>query len=295
MTESFSLSTKRKLFEKKLKNGCCRRAFTYGLLMAAKAGETGVLSLSLPFPEVMEFARKQLTNLHIPLDTVWVGKKAQLLMEESALEALVSALDECDPSYLQIDRCDACRIAFFRGVFVSCGRVNALDKNFSLELDCQAFTPIVFMLAAENGFLFKQAERRGKPYLYTRKSEMIADFFTWLGYVDLPLLLMQEKIVRDIRNHANRVASCESNNIARTVSAAGDQIDLISWLKESGQIVKLPPELRATAELRLQNSEASLAHLATVSSPPMTKSGLNHRLQKICDIARTLRASYDKQ
>ncbi len=295
MTESFSLSTKRKLFEKKLKNNCCRRAFTYGLLMAAKSGKDGTLTLALPFSEVTDFAQKQLSNLRIPAKTVQLGQKTQLHIDASALEALKNALEECDPSFLQIDRCDACRIAFFRGVFIACGRVNALDKNFSLELDCQAFTPLVFMLAAEKEFLFKKAERRGRPYLYTRKSEMIADFFTWLGYVDLPLLLMNEKIVRELRNQANRVASCESNNIARTITAAGDQIDLISWLKESGQIAKLPPELRATAELRLQNSEASLAHLATVSTPPMTKSGLNHRLQKICDIARALRASYQEK
>ncbi len=295
MTESFSLSTKRKLFEKKLKSNCCRRAFIYGLFMASKADHTGMLTLSLPFDEVREFAKKQLANLSIPVKTVQIGQKTQLHVDSHALEAIKKAMDECEPSYLQLDKCDACCIAFFRGVFIACGRVNALDKNFSLELDCQAFTPIVFMLAAEKAFLFKKAERRKKPYLYTRKSEMIADFFTWLGYVDLPLLLMNEKIMRDLRNQANRVASCESNNIARTISAAGEQIDLISFLKESGQIAKLAPELRATAELRLQNSEASLAHLATLSTPPMTKSGLNHRLQKICDIARTLRASYEEK
>ena len=260
--------------------------------MGAKDEGEDAIMLSVPFSEMLPFVKKQLTQLSI--DTLvppFDEKKRSLCVTGKTVALLKEARSSIAPSLLKIDRCNSCRSAFFSGVFIACGRVNAPNKAYSLELDCRQYTDLTNALSSEIPFSFSRSKRRDKDYLYTKKSENVGDFLTYVGLGDLSMLLANERIMRDMRNAANRVASCESNNIARTVQAAGEQIDLIKWLVESGNIAKLSPELRATAELRLTYSEVSLARLATVSRPPMTKSGLNHRLQKICNFARAMRES----
>ena len=100
--------------------------------------------------------------------------------------------------------------------------------------------------------------------------------------------LMNAKIEREIRNNANRVSNCETNNIDKAVKASVEQIAVIKKLISTGLISYLPDELEMTARLRMENEHLSLAQLASIITPPISKPGLSHRLKKINQLAEEL-------
>ena len=93
--------------------------------------------------------------------------------------------------------------------------------------------------------------------------------------------LMNAKIEREIRNGENRVTNCETSNIARAVDASARIREAIALLVQTDRLASLSSELRETAKLRTENPAASMKELAHLHNPPIAKSGLNHRLQKI--------------
>ena len=118
--------------------------------------------------------------------------------------------------------CPECKKKFLRGVFVGGGRVIPPEKGYSLELDCKEYSSLVASVSESIGIAFRHAKRRERPYLYMKKSSSIEDFFVYIGEQELSIAIMNEKIEKQYRNDANRVASCESNNIAKSVQAAGE-------------------------------------------------------------------------
>ena len=96
------------------------------------------------------------------------------------------------------------------------------------------------------------------------------------------------QIRRDFLNNTNRVVNCETNNIEKSVSASGKQIEAINALIEHNLLSSLPDELEYTARLRIQNDSLSLSQLSKLFTPPISKSGLSHRLSKIIEISEQL-------
>ena len=96
---------------------------------------------------------------------------------------------------------------------------------------------------------------------------------------------MNAKIMREIRNNENRRSNCDASNIFRSTGAADVHLRAIRKLIENGKLSLLPSELKTTAMIRHQNPECSLAEIATLHEPPLTKSGVNHRLKRIVDFA----------
>ena len=99
---------------------------------------------------------------------------------------------------------------------------------------------------------------------------------------------MNSKIEKQFRNEANRRTNCEAGNIARSVSAAQRVVKVIERLEKDKLLSSLPEELERVARARLENPEASLAQLASMITPPITKSGLNHRLQRVMEYAAAM-------
>jgi DNA-binding protein WhiA len=100
--------------------------------------------------------------------------------------------------------------------------------------------------------------------------------------------IMNSRIEREIRNNENRATNCVAKNIEKTISAAQRQIEAINLLMERNRLETLPEPLRVTAMVRYRNPDATLDELARMHEPTISKSGLNHRLQKILDAAEDL-------
>ena len=146
---------------------------------------------------------------------------------------------------------------------------------------------LIIPLMMDLGFTPKESSRKGNALLYFKKADAIADFFTALGAPVTAMGVMTAKVDREMRNKVTRQLNCDSHNTDKTVSAAQEQIEAIRRYAREYGLDSLPEPLYDTALLRITNPEASLADLAKLSLPPVSKSCLNHRLRKIMELAET--------
>ena len=191
--------------------------------------------------------------------------------------------------------------AFLRGVFAACGSITDPGKSFHLELNLYDNTraEALYGFIAEHGIMLKKTLRKrrngeGLIVIYAKESLVIEDFLTYIGAAERAMEIMQIKVERSFRNRANRSVNCDSANLDKTVDAANrlcDDIELI--FSEKGRD-SLKPELLQTALLRMENRESSLSELCEMFDPPISRSGLNHRLKKIAAIAEEIRTGKPK-
>ena len=140
---------------------------------------------------------------------------------------------------------------------------------------------------SENIFL-KYVKRRNKYVLYLKSSEQIEDFLYYIHAEKISFDLMETKILKDFRNNANRITNFENANLEKTSKASAEQIEAVKLIIKKGWFDSLPDELKHTAKLRLKHIELSIREIGEISSPPVSKSGIKHRMQRIIDIAKEL-------
>lgn len=181
-----------------------------------------------------------------------------------------------------------CRRAFLRGAFLGCGSIVDPERAYHLEFTAPAeVTEWIIALLAREGIKAGHYQRSGHiPWTaYVKRSEDIATFLTLVGAVPALLALEELLISRDLKNNVQRAVNCETANLDRTVSTAQAQIMAIQALSERGALSELSEDLQVTAQLRLQHPFASLAQLAELHAPPLSKSAINHRLRKLTLLA----------
>ena len=190
-------------------------------------------------------------------------------------------------NYANFD-CENCQNAFIAGAFLSCGTVSSPKSDYHLE-----FTVPYQNLAASFVTMLEEKElkpgltnRKGYHILYFKGSEAIEDCLYLMGASGAMFEMMNVKIVKDIRNSANRKANCETANIERMVQAVRVQLDAIEKIRRLRGLEYLSEDLHAMAILREENPDSSLSELAEMSA--LSRSGVNHRLRRIVDIAAAL-------
>ncbi len=203
------------------------------------------------------------------------------LSAEARPEAIRSAAQRC--------KCPSCLPHFIARLFLLYGSVtdptkrNHLEFSFETEEECAVLQKIL-----EEQGIHGRCTKRKKQYIYYLKDgETIADFLAYIGANTAAFDFMNTRIEREFRNNINRQVNCDTANIDKSLRAAEEQIAVITALKESGKLQNLPANLHQTAALRLQYSQMSLKELGDAHEPPITKSGVSHRLAKIMDFART--------
>lgn len=181
--------------------------------------------------------------------------------------------------------------AFLAGAFISCGSVTEPIKEYHLEfaVPFEELCTDLKKLLERLGIMSKYVERKGLYVLYFKGSEDIEDMLTLMGATKSSIELMNVKILKDVRNKANRIANCDAANIERTLKASEKQIEDIEYIMNTGGFESLTPELRNMAELRLENPDVSLKELGEMLDKPVGRSGANHRLKKLMEIADQIR------
>lgn len=183
--------------------------------------------------------------------------------------------------------CDECRGAFLREIFLKCGSVNAPDKRGHLEMkmlnEMNADEMCIFL--REMGLEAKVSRRRGKYVVYFKDGDTIFHVLSLLGAQKCAFDLVNTQIEKNIRNNVNRVNNCEMANLQKSANATGRQLEAIKELERDDRFENLPEKLLYTASLRRDNPDLSLTDLASIHEPPITKSCVNHRLEKIIKIA----------
>ncbi len=187
--------------------------------------------------------------------------------------------------------CEECTAAFLRGVFLVCGAVTNPQVDYHLEFSVPYLnlSRDLVALLGELGLSAKTTRRKGNYIVYFKESEQIEDCLTCMGAMNASLELMNVKIVKNIRNNVNRAANCETANLDKTLAASLPQIEAVRRIEARIGFDALPEDLRELCRLRAENPEFSLRELGEALEPPLSRSGVNHRLQRIMEIADNLK------
>lgn len=190
----------------------------------------------------------------------------------------------------EIARDDCCKIAYIRGSFLGGGSVSNPSSRYHLEFDTkyEGYAKILCDILEDVGINAKTTYRKGRFIVYIKEYEKIADLLGLLGAVNAAMELYNATIEKDLRNNANRRANCEVANIEKVTKTASIQIKAIKKIQANAQFEKMPEVLREMAILRMENPECSLSELGEMVSPKIGKSGVNHRIKRIMEIAEKL-------
>ena len=287
---SFSKIQKLSLIEEPEKNACCRRAMISGILAAKGFVEDACVNIALDVDEVRSFVAQSIEEIYAKasiLASPSNGGRCKVLKisAPSAVKFVSNINEDSDFKYFLKPKCSGCRVAFWRGVFLACGRVCDPAKQYSLEFSLGERAEIFLNLFLQIGLDGRMAKRKNESIIYFKSADVIEDFFAFVGMNNAVFSVINAKINRELRNTANRIANCETNNIGKSVNASQKHINAIRDLDGANLLSSLPEELERTARLRIQYMDFSLARLASVAVPPITKSGLSHRLNKILEVA----------
>jgi DNA-binding protein WhiA len=184
-----------------------------------------------------------------------------------------------------------CRRAFLRGAFLAAGSVSDPEKSYHFEIVCneEKLADELCELMRELGVDARRVQRQKYEIVYVKGSEQISDL---LGMMEARVMLLKyenSRIINEVRGNINRKVNCETANINKTANAAARQIEDIELIESTMGLSKLPNGLDEMARIRLQYPTATLSELGDLINPPVGKSGVNHRLRKIGEIAERIR------
>lgn len=188
-----------------------------------------------------------------------------------------------------------CKRAFIRGAFLASGSMSDPNKSYHFEIVCRTMEQAEQLQQLMNGFETeaKIVERKGHYVVYLKEGSQIVDMLNVMeAYISL-MNLENVRILKEMRNSVNRKVNCETANISKTVNAAVKQLEDIELIRSKLGLDQLPQNLREMALIRLEYPEAALKELGNYLTPPVGKSGVNHRLRKLAEIAEDLRGEYE--
>ena len=186
---------------------------------------------------------------------------------------------------------DCCKRAFIRGAFMAAGSISDPNKSYHLEIKCNSNkkSEQLVNLLENYDIEGKMVARKGHYVVYIKEGEGIIDL---LNVMEAHISLMEMeniRILKGMSNYYNRQVNCETANIKKTVATSVRQIDDINYIIKLKGLSYLPVKLQDIAIVRKEHPDASLQELGEMLDPPLGKSGVNHRLRKICQMAEELR------
>ena len=298
---SFSSDAKAELCRAKADKKCCAIAESYGVLLYCNTftpREIRIITASDAFAARLPrlFRRAFSVGFDVQPGEEAKGKRSFIIREKDKIERIFDSFGaEADATLSHHvnfgvieEECD--RVSFLRGAFLAGGSVTDPEKRYHLELATphHAVSRESYSVLLELGFTARETQRGGNHLLYFKQADVIADFFTALGAPTTAMGVMTAKVEKEMRNTITRQINCDSANADKVVSAAQEQLDAIRRIAKQVGLDALSEPLRDAALLRITNPAASLADLAQLSYPKVTKSCLSHRLRKLMTMAQSL-------
>lgn len=291
---SFSSDLKKELCLQKIQNVDKRLARLRGLLLFSKEFVRPGMLFASTHAYITDLAYKESTRLFDGETTFAVsteekrGAPLYILNADESDKARLSGLLHLSLSNRLYEEKNPGEL--LAGAFLACGTLTDPKKSYQLEFLCESAhkAEALCELLLEHGVSGTVTYRQGKPIVYIKDSESVEDTVTLMGAISVSFEIMNIKIYKDFRNKANRITNCETANIDKMVSAAIRQTEAIRSIYVKKGKGYLTDELAAAAELRLSNPEASLNELLTAADFPVSRSGLNHRLRRLCELADKL-------
>ncbi len=304
---SFSKETKRELCLSEISGDRERYAFAYGMALFSKNFSAGSVSLTTGCKAVAVLYSETLSALTSAI--VDISCTLTKRREEKDIYTLsVPDSEDCERIFdyfnhvdntpsLRINRAniesEECIPYFLRGVFLVCGNVTDPEKDYHMEFvvphmnlanDLSRLMSEIDIMESEPNVV----RRKGSYVVYIKGSDLIADMLAYIGAPMASLDIIQQQIYKSVRNKVNRQINSETANSNKTAAASAKQLRAIGIIKEKRGLGYLSDELRELAELREEYPEYNLRELGEALSTPISRSGVNHRLMKIMEIAEEL-------
>ena len=300
---SYSSEVKNELARLEGQKPCCEKAELLGVLRLSGALVLRGKNIGIHFStENAALARRvlQVLKSNYPVQTEVVITRSRRLKKNNRYQVEVipdsnvaKALQELqilpsgEDERQNLLRKACCRKAFLRGVFMAGGSVSRPAGDYHLEIVTENEELARLIVKIMHGFsLFaKMTDRKNNYIVYLKDGDHITDFLSLIGAHQALLEFENVRIVKDMRNQVNRRVNCETANLNKVIRASVLQVACIRYLQEHGRYDLLPEKLKEAAELRLRYPDISLNELVEYTEGTVGKSGLNHRLKKIRQIA----------
>ena len=241
-------------------------------------------------------------TFNINTDIVLKGSYSLCIQETSQVLKVLQAVKIVDGSGRVDGRTDTvnpliiknacCKRAYLRGTYLAIGSMSDPNKAYHLEFVCITMQQGEQLREILQGFMIEARIIQRKRYfvLYLKEGAGIVDLLNVMGAHVSLMNLENLRIVKEMRNSINRRVNCEAANITKTVNASAKQIEDIMLIQDTYGMKNLQDSLREMAEIRLEYPDATLKELGQYLKPPVGKSGVNHRLRKLSEIAERIRA-----
>lgn len=303
---SFSSEVKKELCKSEIFDRELLKAELYGMLLFGRTFCENKIVFTTESSHASRRITMLLQNLYMPI----IEKQTALRPKSGETKLFKISLidtDECKKVFedfghsdgeitLRVNRANVSSeelsSAFVRGVFLSCGSVSDPMKSYHAEF-CVPYKNLAADLCkilsevTECAFTPKTVVRNGNYIVYFKGSEQICDLLTYIGAPIQAMEIMGTKAVKQVRNNINRSINGEVANIRKIASASAKQLEAINYINNTRGIDTLPDDLREIAYLRLENPEMSLRDLGQNLSTPISRSGANHRMQRLLEYAGT--------
>ncbi|WP_418790966.1 DNA-binding protein WhiA [Phosphitispora sp. TUW77] len=311
---SFSTDTKNELARILAQKRCCQTAELAALVkMDGLIQISGRHRISLHLiTESAAVARKLITylkNLFAVKTDILIKKKNKLkknniylvrMLTQDDVVTVLHALgmlddkgrlsDDIKPDLLKKE---CCRRSYLRGIFLGGGSVSDPEGNYHLEIlvNNEEFSQVLCSILKRYKLAAGINKRKNWDVVYLKGSEDIIKLLNLMGAHGALLNFENVRIYKDVRNQVNRLVNCETANLNKTVNAAVRQVEDIRLIDRVIGLSKLPDILRSIAEYRLTYPDISLKELGEMLEPKIGKSGVNHRMRRIQEIAEKIRES----
>ncbi len=287
---SFTTKQKAIIASQEFKNPCCRRAVIYGMLLPSATAEGDEISVNINDVSAATLFSRLVTEIYgnEPKVISLGGQRKFYSFHSSAVARQLRSWDSMIDGSVFQPKCAFCEASFLKGIFLSGGRTTDPRKQYNVEISAPHRHGLVKSFCQTLDIPFKFIKRKNENILYLRRYEDVGDFLGRIGCMKLYVELYNAREESESRNKANRLTNCETSNIAKSVAASLKIINIIEALEEANLLSSLPEGLEETARLRLKYRDYSLSRLAQVATPPISKSGLSHRLSKIEELSLAL-------
>lgn len=179
--------------------------------------------------------------------------------------------------------------SFLRGAFLSSGYCSDPEKDYRIELHCKnnAITEVLLWMLNSVGINPSLSMRSSYNMIYFKTGDAVSDFIGLIGASNAMMEFENIRAAHELNSYVTRTVNCDAGNFKRQSEASANRTEMFEKLVKSGEVKKLPKELQDVVRVSLENPGASIAELGRMMDPPIGKSGMNHRIIRIIDVAKS--------
>ena len=304
---SFASQAREEIAQRSLQKDCCVRAAAYGVACFAKYFDARGLVLQTEQASIARLAEELFARCGVQGEVIEKTRPTGVVYEFGIrAPEQVARIHELfgttgTETSLQIDprliRCQTCVSAYIGAAFLCSGTMTDPQKEYNLEfLTSRTNLAKDFeALLAEHEFAPHRTRRNGVNLIYVKNSANIEKILEFMGAPEASTKMGKQKAVKQVRNHINRQINCDTANLSKTAHANAQTLKAIRYLQEHDALETLPEVLQAAAAKRMENPDLSLTALCACFEPPVSKSGLSHRMKKLESLADALRQRLEQE